>query len=269
VKFCRTPRGLFAVALDEDDFFEPFPLAEDDVKVYEVTVPRLIQRIRQDNDIVGSHNSTETGLIPIGQKQVAGYGAVEVFLSLPNADPGAFTVRCLALRKPAGVRCLAILLPIPVTLPAADREQLDSRNITLIPLLPSTDQGHFRIDWNLIISSASGHRPDGMYPPRTIVFRGLEYSCELTKAEMTFIDIALRNEEIDIGTLHNRKGMIWKGTFINDQAHRNKITKFLSRLNDKLSRATPPFPLVFSLPRNRQTITRSHDGIPPNDTLSH
>lgn len=257
VGFRRIGGDLHAVALEEDDFFEPFRVTEDEVRCYEVRVSRLMEHIRRDNAITGDTSPLDSGLIPVGHKQVEGFGAVEVCLSLPNADRDAFRARCLALQRPSGIKRLAVLLPMPVTLPAAEREQLDGRGITLIPLFPSTEQGHLRIDWtSVIVSSASGARPDGVVPPRTIVFRGLEYSCELTKREMTFLDIALRGEEVDIGAVYSRKGPVWKGTFANTKETRGKIAKFLSRLNEKLASATPPFPVAFSLARGRQAIVR-------------
>lgn len=253
VAYRRTSKGLFGVALEEDQFFDPIPLTEDDVRLYRVAVPKLIAHIRVENEIVGDHSEVEAGLIPIGQKQVAGFGTLEVFLSIPNSDTTAFTDRCLGLRKAHGIRLLAVLVPIPITLAVAVREQLNGRDIVLIAILPCTDNGHVRIDWNnLIVSSTTGPRSDGVYPPKTIVFRGREYSCKLNAKEMVFLDIAFRNEEVPISTIYSRKGPIWEGTFVNEKTCRDKVTQFLSRLNRKLSNAS--FPLAFSLPRGRQSI---------------
>src|SRR3990172_3580971 len=37
---CQTAKGLFCVA-DEDDYFDPIPLTDDDVRQYEVSLPKL------------------------------------------------------------------------------------------------------------------------------------------------------------------------------------------------------------------------------------
>lgn len=48
----RTAKGLFGVA-DEDDYFDPIPLTDDDVRQYEVVISTYIACIRRENDLRG------------------------------------------------------------------------------------------------------------------------------------------------------------------------------------------------------------------------
>lgn len=255
-----TGAGLFAVAASEDEYFTPIPIAEADVRQYSVSVSGLVGVIQEQNGIRGLGDVVGIGMIPVGQKQVDGYGEVEVYLSLPNVDLREFTSRCQAMLRPVGTKKVAVLLPIAVRLPAMERQLLDAKGVVLIPLDRIADNGSLIVDWEKHVIGVPEDRPDGVYPPHTIVVAGREYRCDLNKDQMEFMEIAVRDAEIALGRLiHRGKDAFWRETFTNDQKTRNKVHQFLSRLNKQLANASPQFPFFFSLPRGFRSIVRDTD----------
>lgn len=258
----RTDLGVYAVPCEDEDYFEPFPLKQEDTWVYEVAVPYLVEHLRRDNGITGTGKPVIQGMQLVGRKDLDGFGTVEVFLCLPNDDSEAFRDRCLALRKPGGVKRLTILVPLPVALAAAESELLDGRGLDVVPLLTFTDQGHLRIDWaNTVLRANAQRRPDGVYG-RTVLVNGIEYRIDLTRREMDFLAVALTCESVPIERIWNRNkklNPLWEGKFVNDRTNRNTLSRFLTDLNAKLARLTPPFPFFFSLPRGEQVIVRTSE----------
>jgi hypothetical protein len=101
-------------------------------------------------------------------------------------------------------------------------------------------------------------KPDGFYPPRTIIWRGDAFDCELTKRQIAFYTLAIDKAEIDIHlVMHRGKGAVWREPYRNTKQHRDKISQFLSRLNNDLSATQPPLPVTFSLRRNSEFISKS------------
>ncbi|MGH8196062.1 MAG: hypothetical protein ACREQ8_16950 [Woeseiaceae bacterium] len=84
----ETARDLCGAA-QEVDYFEPMPLTDDDVRQYEVSLPKLAARIRRESDISGTGAENHEGLVALGQKTVDAFGTVDVYLSLPNEDESA------------------------------------------------------------------------------------------------------------------------------------------------------------------------------------
>jgi hypothetical protein len=113
-------------------------------------------------------------------------------------------------------------------------------------------------------------RPDGCYGPRTVVYLGREHICDLTKAEMAFLDLALKEQDIDVHRMmHPKEGVVFKTRYVSDdEQKRNRISQFLSRLGKRLSKAKPPLRIHFSLPRGRDYVVRDDpaDAPPPADT---
>lgn len=255
-----TSRGFEAVALDGDEYFAPIRLSDSDVRQCSVSVPKLVELIRQQNGIEGDGETPDTGMIPVGQKTIDGFGPIEIYLSLPNSDLRHLAAACLSLIKPAGVRKVVVLLPCAVRLPVQERQLLDGKGIMLIALAPLADGGSLVIDWESHVLAPVEDRPDGVYPPRTVVVRGREFKCELNKNQMAFMQIALQNDEVELGQIiHRGQDALWNETFSDTRATRNKVTQFLSRLNKKLASARPSFPFFFSLPRGRRSIVRTTD----------
>jgi len=255
-----TARGLFAVASDDDEYFDPIPLSADDVRQYRVSAPHLVELIRKQNGIDGAGDTAHVGLIPVGQKTLDGYGVLDVYLSLPNNNMHDLAMRCRSLVKPAGIKKIVVLLPCAVRLPVQDRQLLDANGIVLIALSSVADSGSLAVDWDTHVIGVPEDRPDGVLPPRTVVVCGCEYQCkaDLKADEMRFLEIALRDEEVELGRLiHRGADALWKETFLNTRKTRNKVHQFLSRLNKKLADASPQSPFFFSLPRGRSTIVRT------------
>lgn len=255
----RTKKGVFAVASEDGgEYFTPVPLTEDDLLEFCLSVPKLVELICRQNGIESSGSPTDVSLVSVGQKHLEGFGAVDVYVSLTVGDQSELASRCLSLLKPAGVKKVVVLLSGPVPFAVDQRQLLDARGIVLIPLPPLADRGSLVIDWDSQVIGTVEDRPDGVYPPRTIVVRGREYKCDLNKREMAFLGMALRDEEVELGRLiHRGLDAVWKQSFANTRTTRNKVTQFLSRLNRKLAAAVPAFPFFFSLPRGRASVTRT------------
>lgn len=114
--------------------------------------------------------------------------------------------------------------------------------------------------------SRAGPRTDGVYPPRTIVYRGVVHDCELTSQEVRFLNVALMNQETDIGALmHSGHAAIWHEPYT--KSKRNKISQFLTRVNAKLLSASPPLRVTFTLRRGMTFVSRV-DGPPPKATAT-
>ena len=115
--------------------------------------------------------------------------------------------------------------------------------------------------------NGTGPRPDGCYGARTIVYRGREHTCELTNRDRAFLDVALKEAEVDVHQLmHPRDGLLFKARYVNDdERKRNRISQFLTRLSKRLSNAKPPLRVHFSLPRSRDYVFRDD---PPDGPLA-
>jgi hypothetical protein len=105
---------------------------------------------------------------------------------------------------------------------------------------------------------ARPRRPDGLYPPDTIVWLGAEHVCNLTVREQEFLKLGLSNPAVDVHTLMRwKKGVLWNTlNYVHTKPVRGRISKFLSRLNEALQSARPKLELSFSLRRTGHWITR-------------
>lgn len=142
----QTSKGMFGVA-DEDDYFDPIPLTEDDVRQYDISLPKLAAAIRRDNGISGSGLENHDGLIPLGQKSVEGIGSLNVYFSILNADQKDFLSRCQRLERSPQSQRIVMLTPRGVALSPEGRRILDASGIILAALDSAFDQGSFSIDW--------------------------------------------------------------------------------------------------------------------------
>jgi len=115
-------------------------------------------------------------------------------------------------------------------------------------------------------AQCAGLRPDGVYPPRTVVFRGVEHDCELTDKECAFLAVALPNAETDIGTLmHGGHGAVWREPYVATTAKRNKVSGLIARLNAKVLKASPPLRVTFGLRRGQAFVYRQEPPSPSGD----
>ena len=86
----KTTKGYFGVAPDGDDFIEPVALSERDVRQFCVDLPSFIECLRSDNGIQGDGLVVDGNLFAVGQKDLDGFGVVDVYLSLVNDNPQEF-----------------------------------------------------------------------------------------------------------------------------------------------------------------------------------
>ncbi len=164
-----TTRGWIGVA-DDDDYVDSVRLEEADVRQYEISVGRLVDRMRCENGIDGSHAASHDGLVPLGQKAIDGLGTVDVFLSTPNEDEQQFLARCQRLQRSPASQKVVLLTPFGVSLSPEGRRIADSTGVILASLAPAAESGSLALDWPAIVGSP----PDGLateYPEDHHIFR--------------------------------------------------------------------------------------------------
>lgn len=104
---------------------------------------------------------------------------------------------------------------------------------------------------------------DGVFPPRTIVFRGVRHTCELTALEAKFVAAVLGNVDTEIGTLMNSgNGAVWQEPYTSGK--RAKISQLLTRLNSKLLDASPSLRIQYTLKRGMSVVSRSEAPTSPS-----
>lgn len=144
----RTAIGLFGVA-DGDDFCEPVPLTEDDVRQYAISVPGLVEKLRKENGIVGNGFHVDRGVVAVGQKVVHGFGVVEVYISLPNNHPDLILGRLMRLENMG--QKVALLTPAPLAQPTEHRRILAGCGVVVIPLMPVAESDALELDWQMAL----------------------------------------------------------------------------------------------------------------------
>lgn len=253
----KTLRGWQGVAPDPRDYFDPVSLNDDEVRQVLIDVNGIVDRLRIENEIVGLGPEQDGNVFTVGQKNVDGYGNVEVYLSIENGDPASFATRCRGLRMPHGAARVVVLIPRPVTLPSSDRQLIDSHGVVLMPLAEAAERGDLSVDWQRAFMSLQLQRPDGYYPPGIVVWKSHEHKCKLTAHEQRFIAVAIEEQFIEVSKLmHNGDDAVWQGRFLNTKQQRQKINAVLSRLNRKLEKAKPRLPVSFGLKRQDNYIER-------------
>lgn len=147
----RTTMGIFGCPCEGDPYFDPIPLTEDDIRQYEVSLAMLADRIRRESQIDGSGHSNHGGLIPLGQKSLPGAGAVDVYLSLPNADERDVLTRCQRLSRSSGGQPVVFVTPRGVALSPEGRRVLDGTKVILAPLIGGSATGSLSLDWDGVL----------------------------------------------------------------------------------------------------------------------
>ncbi|MBC7351739.1 MAG: hypothetical protein H5U08_05210, partial [Thermogutta sp.] len=93
----KTARGFFAVAgEDSSEYFEPIPVSEQQLLEFRVSVAKLVELIAKQAGIESSTVPQEAGLVAMGQKHLAGYGTVEVYLAVALGCAEQLALHCLA-----------------------------------------------------------------------------------------------------------------------------------------------------------------------------
>lgn len=171
----ETARGLFGVAT-EDDYHDPLPLTEEDVRQYSISVTGLVKEIRRRNEIVGSDVRIDDGLILVGAKQIPGVARFPVYLSLPNTEQPTLLERSLRARRGTAGTFAVVILPEETCFTAELQRTLDESGVQVISL-PATDalEG-LAMDWSAILRSLPGNPSEKEH----YVFRKNGQSWELT-----------------------------------------------------------------------------------------
>lgn len=171
----ETARGLFGVAA-EDDYHDPLPLTEEDVRLYSISVAGLVKEIRRRNEITGSDVRIDDGLILVGTKQVPGVARFPVYLSLPNIEQATLLERSLRARRGTAGTMAVVIAPEEVCITAELQRTLDESGVQVISL-PATDalEG-LAMDWSAILRLLPGSPAE----EEQYVFRKKGQSWELT-----------------------------------------------------------------------------------------
>lgn len=150
----QTVKGLFGVA-DEDDYLDPVPLTENDVRQYEVQVSKLIDFIRRGNDLDGVSVKNKEGFFRVGERLLPGRDRAVVYLSLVNDDPSAFMMVCKDV-CPADSHPVVMLVPRSVPLTVDNVQLLSSRGMSIVPLTTYLTGEGWMLPWNQILRKPTG-----------------------------------------------------------------------------------------------------------------
>lgn len=142
----RTAQGLFGVA-DGDDFCQPVPLEEEDLRQYAVSAAGLVEKLRRESGIAGEGFHADGGLVSVGEKSVDGFGVVDVYLSFPNEHPDVVLGRLRRLENPHGRR-VVLLTPGPVPQVTEHRRILADAGIVLVSLQSVAQGDTLVLNWH-------------------------------------------------------------------------------------------------------------------------
>lgn len=165
----KTSRGLFGVA-DEDDYVAPVPLTDDDVRQYEVSLPKLVSRFRQENDIDGTGFENHNGLVSLGLKTIDSLGTADVYLAFPNDDESVLLSRCRRLDRPTSSQRVVLVTPRGLAISPEGRKVLDSAGVVLASMALAASKGGLALDWNNLVGRPD-IGPSEAYPRETRIFK--------------------------------------------------------------------------------------------------
>lgn len=144
----KTSRGLFGVS-DGDDFCQPVPLEDGDVRQYAVSAAGLVEKLRRENGITGEGFLNDDGLVSVGEKSLDGFGVVDVYLSFPNEHPDVVLGRVKRLANSHG-RKVVLLTPGPIPQITELRRILTDAGIVHVSLLSLAQGGALVLDWQSV-----------------------------------------------------------------------------------------------------------------------
>lgn len=144
----RTSHGLFGVA-DGDDFCQPVPLKEEDLRQYAISAAGLVEKLRRENGITGEGYRVDDGLVSVGEKLLDGFG-VDVYLSFPNEHPDVVLGRLKRLEDPHS-RGVVLLTPGSVPQVTEHRRILADHGIVVVSLLSVAQKDTLVLDWQSIL----------------------------------------------------------------------------------------------------------------------
>ena len=142
----RTASGLWGVP-EEDDYYESVELTDDDVRLYELRVSGLVEKIRTENGINGTGCQSDGGLVHVGERLVGGHGFVAVYLSLPNSNPDAVLARLKRLDTPGRRGTVVLLTPTALPQSTEFRRVAAIDGVVPISLTQFAASSTLNLDW--------------------------------------------------------------------------------------------------------------------------
>lgn len=150
----ETAKGIFGVAA-EDNYHQPVPLAEDDVRQYEIVVSKLVDLLRQENELEGAPVQNGRRLTLVGERPLPGGLRADVYLSLLNDDQSAFMQVCGHVR-PTSPRPVVVLVPSSVPMSVENAQLLRSWSVFVSPLKTDLSGTRWKLPWDRILESVGG-----------------------------------------------------------------------------------------------------------------
>ena len=152
----RTAHGIFGVAV-EGEFHEPFPLEDDDVRLYRIDERRILNRLCPENGISGPLVDNAPGLYHLGSCELSAGARAEVHASLRNPNTASFIAVCARLRDPSGGATF-VLTPTAVPLQIEQRREIEAMGVRVVPLDRHLADGRWLLPpWNDAADSAAAH----------------------------------------------------------------------------------------------------------------
>ena len=139
----RAERGVFGVA-NEEDYCEPVPLREEDIRQYAISIRGLVEKIRKENQIAGSGSQSDSGIISVGDKVVAGR-SFDVCLLVGHPEMDVLLGRLRRLGSSDRER----IVLTPLTVPGKTELQrlLRDDGTVLTSLYPLAGDNKLVVDW--------------------------------------------------------------------------------------------------------------------------
>lgn len=149
----RTDDRLFGVAMEEDDFFDPVPLTDEDVRAYEINLSGIVKALCDNNGLAGSTVQLGTPPAYLGRKEIPAWGTLDVYFAWANADEREFAILCRELRPSEGANHVGLLVPTPVTITSSLQVIMERNGVLPIPLSMHVAAPSLVVDWHVAIGA--------------------------------------------------------------------------------------------------------------------
>jgi hypothetical protein len=137
-------------SFSEGEYHDPIPLADEDVRQFEVSLPSLVNALRRGGGIRGKGYENADGIIPLGTVDSASRGTVDTYLSLPNADEQELMGRCRQIRPRAGTSLVVVFTPTAVSLSPEARRALDGLEVAVAALESVLQPDTLAVNWDAV-----------------------------------------------------------------------------------------------------------------------
>lgn len=149
----HTSEGIIAVSEPDDEWIDPVPLTEDDIRQFELVNSKLFSRICVENQISQVIRQNEHEIVYLGEMELEGHGLVMTFLLYNNTEELRFMERC---RRISGDRWTVALTPVPVKLSLQSQRQLAQWRLLLVPLSHYLGGEGWTLPWRKIAANHLG-----------------------------------------------------------------------------------------------------------------